>query len=121
MGDIHADYRDLHSLNANLVHKSIRLQALKSQALPPAFIPLAMPLDASPVALKGQKVNWILDADITSFFDEIDHDSRTPYCSRRLLGLICKWLQAGVMEDGRRLAATKGDSPRRSDCRALRG
>ncbi|WP_251029729.1 hypothetical protein [Pseudomonas fluorescens] len=27
---------------------------------------------------------------------------------RRLLGLICKWLQAEVMEDGRRVAATKG-------------
>ena len=26
---------------------------------------------------------------------------------RRLLGLICKWLQAGVMESGRRVAATK--------------
>jgi len=33
-----------HSLNANLVHKWIRLQAKKSPALPPAFIPLAMPL-----------------------------------------------------------------------------
>ncbi|WP_445262341.1 reverse transcriptase domain-containing protein [Pseudomonas sp. MF6747] len=29
-------------------------------------------LDALTVALKGQKVNWILDADITAFFDEID-------------------------------------------------
>jgi len=27
---------------------------------------------------------------------------------RRLLGLICKRLQAGVMEGGRRVAATKG-------------
>lgn len=27
---------------------------------------------------------------------------------RRMLGLICKWLQAGVIEDGRRVAATKG-------------
>lgn len=27
---------------------------------------------------------------------------------RRLLGLICKWLQAGVIEGGRRVAATKG-------------
>ena len=27
---------------------------------------------------------------------------------RRLLGLICKWIQAGFMEDGRRVAATKG-------------
>ncbi|MBI6559406.1 hypothetical protein EIG75_00320 [Pseudomonas syringae] len=32
-----------HSLNANLVHKWIRLQAQKSPALPPAFIPLAIP------------------------------------------------------------------------------
>lgn len=30
---------------------------------------------------------------------------------RRLLGLICKWLQAGVIEDGRRGAATKGGAP----------
>ena len=33
-----------HSLNANLVHKWIRLQAQKIPAPPPAFIPLAMPL-----------------------------------------------------------------------------
>ncbi|WP_080290795.1 IS66-like element accessory protein TnpA [Pseudomonas syringae] len=33
-----------HSLNANLVHKWIRLQAQKSTALQPAFIPLPVPL-----------------------------------------------------------------------------
>lgn len=33
-----------HSLNANLVHKWIRLQAQKSTALQPAFIPLPMQL-----------------------------------------------------------------------------
>ena len=33
-----------HSLNANLVHKWIRLQTQKSTALQPAFIPLPMPL-----------------------------------------------------------------------------
>ena len=70
-------------------------------------------LDALTVALKGQKVNWILDADIASFFDEIDHEWMLMFlghriADRRLLGLICKWLQAGVMEDGRRVAATKG-------------
>jgi hypothetical protein len=70
-------------------------------------------LDALTVALKGQKVNWILDADITSFFDEIDHEWMLMFlghriADRRMLGLICKWLQAGVMEDGRRVAATKG-------------
>lgn len=58
-------------------------------------------------------MNWILDADITSFFDEIDHEWMLMFLGHRiadwrLLGLICKWLQAGVMEDGRRVAATKG-------------
>ncbi len=43
------------------------------------------------VALKGQKVNWILDADITSFFDEIDHEWMLMFlghriADRRLLG-----------------------------------
>lgn len=33
-----------HSLNANLVHKWIRVHAQKSTALQPAFIPLPMPL-----------------------------------------------------------------------------
>lgn len=70
-------------------------------------------LDALTVALKGQKVNWILDADISSFFDEIDHEWMLMFlghriADRRLLGLICKWLQAGVMEDGGRVVAIKG-------------
>ncbi|MGE1155192.1 IS66-like element accessory protein TnpA [Pseudomonas kitaguniensis] len=33
-----------HNLNANLVHKWIRLQTQKSTALQPAFIPLSVPL-----------------------------------------------------------------------------
>ena len=62
-------------------------------------------LDALTVALQGQKVNWILDADITSFFDEIDHEWMLMFlghriADRRLLGLICKWFQAGIMEEG---------------------
>lgn len=70
-------------------------------------------LDALTVALKSQKVNWIVDADIASFFDEIDHEWMLMFlghriADRRMLGLICKWLQAGVTEDGRRVAATKG-------------
>ncbi|WP_250555942.1 transposase [Pseudomonas aeruginosa] len=35
-----------HSLNANLVHKWIRLQTQKSMALHPAFVSLPMPLAA---------------------------------------------------------------------------
>ncbi|MHC8366924.1 reverse transcriptase domain-containing protein [Pseudomonas sp. ZT5P21] len=70
-------------------------------------------LVALTVALKGQKVNWILDADITSIFDEIDHEWMLMFlghriADRRLLGLICKLLQAGVVEDGHRVAAIKG-------------
>ena len=41
------------------------------------------------------RCRWILDADIKSFFDEIDHDvilSRTPVFRRVIAG----WLQAGV-------------------------
>ncbi|WP_160321049.1 hypothetical protein [Pseudomonas taeanensis] len=39
-----------------------------------------------------------------TFFDEIDHEWMLMFlghriADRRMLGLICKWLQAGVMED----------------------
>ncbi|WP_235684498.1 IS66-like element accessory protein TnpA [Pseudomonas coronafaciens] len=60
-----------HSLNANLVHKWIRVQAQKSTALPPAFIPLPMQLaganshaSSSSICVEIQhprgtvKVNW---------------------------------------------------------------
>ena len=70
-------------------------------------------LDALTVGIKGQNMNWILDADISSFFDEIDHDWMLKFlehriADRRMLGLIRKWLKAGVMADGCRVAATKG-------------
>jgi len=70
-------------------------------------------LDALTVGIKSQGVNWILDADIQSFFDEIDHDwmlkfLRHRIADKRLLRLICKWLKAGVIEQGCRVAATKG-------------
>lgn len=65
-------------------------------------------LDALTVGIKSQNVNWILDADISSFFDEIDHDWMLKFlehriADRRILGLIRKWLKAGVMEDGCRV------------------
>src|SRR5690625_7863800 len=53
-------------------------------------------LDALTVGIKSQFVNWILDADIQSFFDEIDHDWMLKFlkhriADRRMLRLICKW------------------------------
>lgn len=74
-------------------------------------------LDALSVAIKSKRVNWILDADIAAFFDEIDHDWMLKFLAhriadQRILRLIRNWLKAGVIEvDGqgqRRIAATKG-------------
>jgi len=70
-------------------------------------------LDALVVGIKSQKVNWILDADIQAFFDSIDHTWMMRFlehriADRRILRLIRKWLKVGVIEDGRRIAATVG-------------
>jgi len=61
-------------------------------------------LDALAVAL-GQKVNWVLDADIKAFFDTVDHAKmqsllEAKLSDRRMVRLLMKWLNAGVMEDG---------------------
>ena len=63
-------------------------------------------LDALAVAITRTKVNWIVDADIASFFDTVSHDWLRRFLEHRigdprLLRLIRKWLKAGVMEDGR--------------------
>ncbi len=61
-------------------------------------------LDALFVALQ-RKVNWVLDADIRSFFDTIDHRWMQKFIEhrvgdKRLVRLLMKWLHAGVMEKG---------------------
>jgi RNA-directed DNA polymerase len=70
-------------------------------------------LDALAVGIKSQTVRWILDADIQSFFDDIDHDWMIRFlehriADRRVLSLIRKWLKVGVIEDGKRVPATRG-------------
>ena len=70
-------------------------------------------LDALTTGITSQKVSWILDADIQAFFDSIDHEWMLRFlehriADRRILRLIGKWLKAGVLEDGRRIAAEKG-------------
>jgi RNA-directed DNA polymerase len=62
-------------------------------------------LDALAVGITRRKVNWVLDADIRGFFDAIDHGWLMKFVEHRigdhrLLRLIQKWLNAGVMEDG---------------------
>jgi group II intron reverse transcriptase/maturase len=70
-------------------------------------------LDALAVGIESQAVNWILDADIKGFFDNISHDWMMRLVEhrvgdRRVLRLIRNWLKAGVVEDGVRHPATKG-------------
>ena len=62
-------------------------------------------MDALCVGIESRKVNWILDADIRSFFDEISQECLIGFLEqrigdRRIIRLIQKWLRAGVLEDG---------------------
>jgi len=62
-------------------------------------------LDALAYGINLKAVNWVLDADIRSFFDCISHEWMMRFLEhrvgdRRVLRLISKWLKAGVMEDG---------------------
>jgi RNA-directed DNA polymerase len=62
-------------------------------------------LDALSVGITRTKVNWILDADVSSFFDSVSHDWLLQFVEHRIgdprvIRLIQKWLTAGVMEDG---------------------
>jgi len=70
-------------------------------------------LDALAIGIERRKVNWILDADIRSFFDEIDHEWMMRFLEhrisdKRILRLIRNWLKAGVIEGGKRVAAIRG-------------
>jgi RNA-directed DNA polymerase len=62
-------------------------------------------LDALVVGITGTKVNWILDADIRSFFDAVSQAWLVRFLEHRigdprLIRLIQKWLRAGILEDG---------------------
>ena len=62
-------------------------------------------LDALWVGIRRKNVNWVLDADIRGFFDAIDQECLVKLiehriADRRVVRLIQKWLNAGVLEDG---------------------
>jgi len=62
-------------------------------------------MDALVVAIEGRKVNFILDADIRSFFDTVSQEWLIRFVEHRVgdprvIRLIRKWLKAGVLEDG---------------------
>lgn len=62
-------------------------------------------LDALIVGITSRKVNFILDADIRSFFTEVSQQWVVRFLEhrigdKRIIRLIQKWLRAGVLEDG---------------------
>jgi group II intron reverse transcriptase/maturase len=62
-------------------------------------------MDALGVGIERRKVNFIIDADISSFFDTVSQDWLIRFVEhrvgdKRIIRLIRKWLRAGVLEDG---------------------
>lgn len=77
------------------------------------------PEEAFIIATK--KVNWISDADIKGFFDNVNHEQlvellRTRIGDPRMLQLIERFLKAGVMIEGRRHETEDGVPPTHFQC-----
>ena len=70
-------------------------------------------LDALAYGIMRRKINWIVDADIRQYFDRIDREWMIRFLEvrigdRRVLRLIQKWLNAGVMEAGKQTDSGQG-------------
>jgi len=70
-------------------------------------------MDALCTGIISKKVNFILDADIRSFFDTVNHEWLIRFAEhrigdRRIIRLIQKWLKVGVLEDGIVTASDRG-------------
>jgi len=75
-------------------------------------------LESLETALMTQRVNWVLDFDIRTFFDSLDHEwlvrmLEHRIADRRIIRLIKRWLTAGVLESGE-WAAVETGSPQGS-------
>ena len=70
-------------------------------------------LDALVVGIEQTRVNWILDADIKGFFDSVNQQWLIRFLEHRvgdarMIRLLRKWLQAGVLEEGQLSVSEKG-------------
>src|SRR5271168_2021062 len=70
-------------------------------------------LDALDVGINSRKVNYILDADIRSFFDTVDQKWLVRFLEHRIgdpriIRLAQKWLKAGILEDGTVTVSDRG-------------
>ncbi len=62
-------------------------------------------LDALTVGIKTKKVNWVLDADIRDYFTSLEWGWLERFlehriADKRVLQIIQKWLNAGIIENG---------------------
>jgi len=63
-------------------------------------------LDALAVGIGTRRGNWVLDADVRKFYGTLDHGWLVRFvehrvADRRVVRLIQKWLNAGVLEEGK--------------------
>ena len=70
-------------------------------------------MDALVVGIERRRVNFIVDADIRSFFDTVSQEWLIRFVEhrvgdKRIIRLIQKWLRAGVLEDGIVRVSEKG-------------
>ncbi len=70
-------------------------------------------LDALATGLVRTNVNWVLDADISQFFDRVSHEWLIRFTEHRIgdrsvIRLIRKWLTAGTLEEGQWRATEEG-------------
>jgi RNA-directed DNA polymerase len=70
-------------------------------------------LDALDVGINSRKVNYILDADIRSFFDTVDQKWLVRFLEHRIgdpriIRLAQKWLKAAILEDGTVTVSDRG-------------
>jgi RNA-directed DNA polymerase len=70
-------------------------------------------LDALCVGLQTKKVSYVLDADIQKFFDCISHEWLIKFiehriADKRVVRLVKKWLNAGIMEEGKWQRSVEG-------------
>jgi RNA-directed DNA polymerase len=69
-------------------------------------------LDALSVGLE-KRVDWVLDGDVSAFFDGLDHQWLIKFlehriADQRVVRLIRKWLNAGVLEEGQWKCSEEG-------------
>ena len=63
--------------------------------------------------VQRHKVNYVVEADIRSFFDTLDHDWLIRFlehdiADRKFIGIVRKELKAGIMEEGKHLDKERG-------------